>query len=128
MSDELDVGGWIQYAQADRHAAQSLFASGDYSVCAQMCQQMLEKIIKALITFQTGERPPYEHNLKRLADMVTGIAIPSRIVDILLNASPHYRFARYPGFGDLSLYTAEYTRNLLDEAEEAYGWFLQQIK
>jgi len=128
LSDEADVANWIKYAQSDRRAAQSLFASGDYSVCAEMCQHMLEKILKALIVFQTGERPPYEHNLKRLADMVTGIAIPSRIVDILLNVSPHYRFARYPGFGDLSLYTAEYTRNLLDEAEEAYGWFLQQIK
>ena len=29
--------------------------------------------------------------------------------------------------GDLSLYTIEYTRNLLNEAEEAYEWFLRQI-
>ena len=128
MSIETDVAEWIKYAQSDRRAAESLFASGDYSVCAEMCQHMLEKIIKALIVSQIGKRPPYEHNLKKLADEMTGIKIPRHIIDTLFKVSPHYRFARYPGFGDLSLYTREYTRSLLHEAREAYEWFLQQIK
>jgi len=124
----MDVAEWIKYAQSDRRAAESLFASGDYSICAEMCQHMLEKVIKALIVSQTGKRPPYEHNLKKLVDETMGITIPPRIIDALFKVSPHYRFARYPGFGDLSLYTQEYTRSLLDEANEAYEWFLQQIK
>jgi len=128
VSDETDVSEWIKYAQSDRQAAENLFASGDYSVCAEMCQQMLEKIVKALLISQTGRRPPYEHNLKKLADDVRDVTIPPRIIDALLSASPHYRFARYPGLGDLSLYTAEYTQNLLGNTIEAYEWFLHQIK
>ena len=128
MSNETDAAEWIKYAQSDRRAAESLFASGDYPVCAEMCQHMLEKIVKACIVSRTGVRPPYEHNLKNLADLITGVALPPRIIDILIKVSPHYRFARYPGFGDLSLYTIEYTRDLLRESEEAYEWFLQQIK
>ena len=128
MSSETDLESWLKFAESDRRAAESLFVSGDYSVCAEMCQHILEKIIKALVISQTGKRPPYEHNLKILADEVKGVAIPSRIIDVLLKVSPHYRLARYPGFGDLSVYTHDYTQGLLKDSIEVYEWFLQQIK
>ena len=101
MSQADDVQQWIAYAEADRLAAEHLFDSGDYSICAELCQQMLEKIVKALIVSRTGERPAYEHNLKKLAAEIPDI--PDSIVEILLNVSPHYRMARYPGLATLDM-------------------------
>jgi HEPN domain-containing protein len=126
MSQKEDFQRWIEYAEADRRAAEHLFESGDYSICAELCQQMLEKIIKAVIVARTGERPAYEHNLKKLADEIPGI--PDSIVEILLNVGPHYRMARYPGFAELDMYDEDMAHETLDSALEAFQWFFQQIK
>jgi HEPN domain-containing protein len=62
-----DVLEWVAYAERDRRAARHLLESGDYEACALHCQQAVEKLLKAGIVSQTGERPPYEHNLWKLA-------------------------------------------------------------
>ena len=126
MSQADDVQQWVAYAEADRRAAEHLFDSGDYSICAELCQQMLEKIIKAVIVFRTGERPVYEHNLKKLATEIP--EIPDSIIEILLNVSPHYRMARYPGLAQLDLYDESLADETLRNTLEAYQWFLRQIK
>jgi HEPN domain-containing protein len=63
VSSEEDVREWMAYAERDRRAARHLLESGDYEAYVLHCQQAVEKLLKAGIVSQTGERPPYWHNL-----------------------------------------------------------------
>ena len=85
MSSEENVREWMAYAERDRRAARHLLESGDYEACALHCQQAVEKLPKAGIVSQTGQRPPYWHNLWKLAQAIDGLTIPDEIADKLAN-------------------------------------------
>jgi len=76
MNRETDVRAWLEYAEADRRSAYNAMAAADYRDVAFHCQQVVEKLLKAVIVQQTGQRPPYQHNLWRLWQHISGIACP----------------------------------------------------
>ena len=57
MSRESDPLEWLRYAEIDRRAAKHLLEAGEYETCAFHCQQAIEKLLKAVIVKQTGQRP-----------------------------------------------------------------------
>jgi len=127
MNHETDVQAWIDYAEADRFSACRAFEGADYRDVALHCQQALEKIIKAIIVEQTGQPPPYIHNLRRLVGFVSDITIPQDVLDVLLHVNPHYRMARYPGLGDPVFYVQKNVQTLWEDTERVYKWFMNQL-
>jgi len=81
VNREKDVREWVEYAEADRLSARNAFNAADYRDAAFHCQQAIEKLLKAAIVAQTGRRPPYAHNLWKLAQAVEGLTIPTEIAD-----------------------------------------------
>jgi len=126
VSREEDVREWMVRAERDRRAARHLLASGDYEACALHCQQAVEKLLKAGIVSQTGQRPPYEHNLWKLAQAIDGLTIPDEIADKLASLNPHYFGSRYPVGIEVG-YDEALARELLAKVDEVFLWLTKVL-
>ncbi len=62
---ELLVSQWIERSEYDLETAHHLFQGGRFLYVAFICQQAVEKMLKAQIASQ-GKTPPFLHNLLRL--------------------------------------------------------------
>ena len=124
-SRETSVREWLAYAKADRKATKALFERGLYSTCAFLCQQAVEKLLKAAIVAQAGKRPPYEHNLWILRQQLT-LDLPERIEQHLATLSPHYITSRYPVGVEVG-YDETIVRQLLTCVESVFQWFMSRL-
>ena len=97
MNPEADVRAWLDYAEADRHSARNAMAAADYRDVAFHCQQAIEKLLKAVIVWQTEQRPLYSHNFWKLWQHISGLTCPPDIQEALAALNPHYFLSRYPG-------------------------------
>jgi HEPN domain-containing protein len=62
------VEHWIERSQYDLDTARVMLDSGRYLYVSYMCQQSVEKLLKAIIAQQGKENFPI-HNLNRLAEI-----------------------------------------------------------
>jgi len=108
--------------------AKSIIEDGGYDTCAFLCQQAVEKYLKALYIFKERKNPPKTHHLDELAK---GLACPDSILDIARELSSDYMISRYPDAATLAPYE-EYTvsdaQSKLAKAEKAIEWIKSQIK
>lgn len=58
---------WITHADYDLETAEAMYKSRRYLYVTFMCQQAVEKLIKAIITLRIGVVPPRTHDLSKLA-------------------------------------------------------------
>jgi len=126
VNREKDVREWVEYAEADRLSAQNAFDADDYRDTAFHCHQTIEKLLKAAIVAQTGRRPPYAHNLWKLAQAVKGLTISAEITDKMASINPHYIISRYPT-GMRPGYTKEFAAELLQKTQEVYQWLMEKL-
>lgn len=126
MNCEKDAREWVEYAEADKLSAQNAFNAADYRDVAFHCHQAIEKLLKAAIVAQTGRRPPYAHNLWKLAQAVKGLTIPAEIADKMASINPHYIISRYPT-GMRTGYTEELAAELLRKMQEVYQWLMERL-
>lgn len=94
-AEEKDVKAWLDAARYDLTTAQALLKSRRYVYVLFMCQQSLEKLLKALITAQTKEFPPRIHNLVRLGELTT-LQFSQKERELLERLSLYYLQSRYP--------------------------------
>ncbi len=125
MSREADVWAWLEYAEADRRSAYNAMRAADYRDVAFHCQQAVEKLLKAVIVQQTSQRPPYEHNLWRLWQHVSGIACPPDVQAAMAALNPHYFLSRYPGVG--IEYDLEAAQELVERMERVWQWLTRTV-
>jgi len=103
MSDEEHrapdgVQEWLAYAERDLHGAQSLLAGGDYAWALVLCQQAIEKALKALILQKTEEMPPRSHRLLQLAEWAD-VEFSGERAELVSDLDLSYMESRYPGIG-----------------------------
>jgi len=67
MDVQKQIEYWVQGAEEDFAAAQSLFDKGHFRHCLFFVHLAIEKILKAHIVKQTNSVPPKIHNLFRLS-------------------------------------------------------------
>jgi HEPN domain-containing protein len=125
VSRETDVCAWLEYAEADCHSAYNAMAAADYRDVAFHCQQAVEKLLKAVIVQQTGQRPPYQHNLWRLWQHISGIACPPDVQAAMAALNPHYFLSRYPGVG--IEYDLEAAQELVERMERIWQWLTRTV-
>lgn len=87
---------WIEIAEYDLQTAEAMLSSGRYLYVAFMCQQAIEKILKAIYVKNKNELPPRTHNLLYFVD-VLGIKIEEAALLLLSNLNQFYLESRYPG-------------------------------
>ncbi|GAG25514.1 unnamed protein product [marine sediment metagenome] len=84
---------WITQAEHDLNDAKSNLSVCCYSVCVFLCQQAIEKGLKALLMVQKGEEPPRIHSLRTLCH-VTGFEPNDTKTLIMIDRA--YTATRYP--------------------------------
>lgn len=125
MGEEVEVRAWLEYAEADRVSAHNAMKAADYRDVAFHCQQAVEKLLKAVIVRQTGQRPPYEHNLWRLWQCTSSVACPSEVQETLAALNPHYFLSRYPGVGiEYDLVAAQ---EIMGRMEQVWEWLTKTV-
>ena len=89
------VQDWIQRAEYDLQTAKIMLNAGRYLYVAFMCQQAIEKILKAIYIQQKKEFAPRTHNLSYLVDSLE-LKISQADEDFLLKLTQYYIESRYP--------------------------------
>lgn len=122
MSEE-EPRAWLDFAEADRRSARNVLNAADYRDAAFHCQQAIEKVLKVAIVVQTGQRPPYIHDLRTLLHQVQGITISEGMARFVSDADAYYVGTRYPGIVDPEAYCEENIVPLVERMEEFFQWF-----
>ena len=86
---------WLERMRYDFDSARSMLKMRKYLYVGFMCQQAIEKGLKALITKQDKE-PPFIHNLRKLAFLANiESELDATQVDLLEQLTPFAIKARY---------------------------------
>lgn len=104
-----DVKSWVDASRYDLETARALLGSRRYLYVLFMCQQSLEKLLKAHVTAGTAKFPPRIHNLVRLAELAA-LNLEERERGLLERLSLYYIQSRYPP--DIQNLTKKVSRSL----------------
>jgi HEPN domain-containing protein len=123
-----ELNKWFKQADHDLQMAKSIIEDGGYDTCAFLCQQAVEKYLKALYIHKNQKNPPKTHHLDELAKV---LSCPEDILDIARELSSDYMISRYPDAATLAPYE-EYTgsdaQSKIAKAEKAIKWVKSQLK
>jgi len=122
---------WLEIATDDIDAAEHCFNGKNYLWALFMCQQAVEKAIKAYYFEKTGEIPPKKHDLISLAGAANILnEIDDKSQDLLRRLSIYYLETRYPDKRkDLELKcTHEYTGELLAATKGVIEWLKNKLR
>ncbi len=136
MDKTQKIKYWLNISEYDLETAKSLLRSKRWLYVVFMCQQAIEKLIKALYISEFDTEPPRTHNLAFLFKKLNVIqknAASKADPDILkfLNIlSAHYLNNRYPDYKtDLSkTLSGEKAKKYLKKTEDIYQWLKSLIK
>ena len=121
---------WLERVTYDLDTAKAMFETKRYIYTIFMCQQSIEKCLKALLVVQ-GKEVLQVHNLRRLAEHAEIIAELHEEALIKLDfLSSYYINARYKeDLKELSKgITGEVAKNFIRFAEETIQWLSQKMK
>jgi HEPN domain-containing protein len=123
------VGHWVERAEYDLETAKAMLDTARYLYVAYMCQQAVEKLLKALIAQQSKEILPI-HNLNRLAE-IAGIRdhLSTEQFEFLAELTPYCIEARYGDYKESlsEIVDAERARVVYEKTREVFGWLSQKI-
>ena len=71
MTPKEKVEYWLDIAEYDLETARAMQSGGRYLYTVFMCQQALEKLLKAIYLTQKSEEAPRTHNLLYLFNLLT---------------------------------------------------------
>lgn len=122
---------WVELAKYDLDTAKAMLKSKRYLYVGFMCNQVVEKIVKAYYVMVEKRQPPYTHKLHRLAeDSKLYKTMSEKQKDFLDMVAPLNIEARYPErkkelFEVLDRKTC---KNLVKETEEFVLWIKKLLK
>jgi HEPN domain-containing protein len=87
---------WIDIAQYDLATAEAMLKAKRYLYVVFMCQQAIEKILKAIYVQDKNGLPPRTHNLLYLVDTLK-LDMQNKDLTLLSLLNQFYLESRYPG-------------------------------
>ncbi|MBI5400075.1 HEPN domain-containing protein [Candidatus Saganbacteria bacterium] len=115
---------WIKQADHDIKIAKCVFDDGGYDTCAFLCQQAVEKYLKALFIHINKKAPPRTHYLDELGK---GLHCSENILLFLKDLSADYMISRYPDVANGAPFE-EYTSVDAEEKIKKAEFIIQWIK
>jgi len=125
MRREIDV--WVQQAELDLQAAEINLNQKLYYVCAFLCHQAIEKMMKAVFMSKNKQAPPNLHNLRELGELV---GLPESLLTKARKLSRDFIVSRYPdAAGDVpaKIYDKEIAEETLKDAKELFEWLEKKL-
>lgn len=130
MTIEEHIAYWLESAEHDLEASESLFMSGKYDWCLFIGHLVLEKALKANYVFNNENKvPPKTHNLVRLAER-SFLRLTQEQRIFLDEVNDFNLEARYPEY-KREFYkrcTKDYADQYHTKIKEYYQWLKSQLK
>jgi HEPN domain-containing protein len=128
MTPEEKVKHWLDIAEYDLETAEAMQKSSRYLYTVFMCQQALEKLLKAIHIEQQGTEAPRTHNLAYLYGLLN---LPQRqeYQQTMVNLNIYYLESRYPSYKRrLSQILDKNTaQTYLIKTREIFEWLKSQL-
>src|SRR6056297_2532511 len=117
MASSKNIQYWIEMSDYDLETAAAMLEKGRYLYVGFMAHQCIEKMLKAYYISETGEEPPFIHDLWRLiekSELKTHIR--EQYADFIDELQPLNIEARYPRDKKklMELLTYDYCRGLTE--------------
>ena len=130
MKKHEHVEYWVNSANSDLKAADTLFKSAKYDWCLFIGHLVLEKALKAIFVRNNESKvPPKTHNLVKLAEL-SSITLTDEQKLFLDEVNDFNFVTRYPDY-KLDFYklcTKEYADKYFKKIKEYYGWLKSLLK
>jgi len=123
------VGHWVERSQYDLDTAKIMLETGRYLYVAYMCQQAVEKILKAFIARLGKENFPI-HNLNRLAEIATiSNELTPEQFNFLAELTPYHIEARYGDYKEnlSEIINEKKAEQVYKKTREIHKWIYQKI-
>jgi len=122
------VEHWLDIAEYDLETAAVMQASRRYLYTVFMCQQALEKLLKAIYIQQIGEEAPRTHNLIYLFGLCE-LPRQTDYLQVMTDLNTYYIEGRYPAYKQkLSQMLDENTaQSYLNKTQEIFKWLKSQL-
>jgi HEPN domain-containing protein len=88
---------WIEHSNYDFVTARAMLKARRYLYVSFMCQQSVEKLLKAVIVLKIKIAPPGTHDLSKLA-IIAKISLNNEQSEFLAELTPFCIIARYAGY------------------------------
>lgn len=128
---EKEISYWIEHAVYDLETAEAMLNSGRHLYVTFMCQQAIEKLLKAIIIKIKSIVPPFSHNLRRLTE-IAGIDndMTDQQLNFLDDLTPFCVATRYPAYKNKMAWiaTQEVSKNYLQQTKELFEWLKELMK
>jgi HEPN domain-containing protein len=124
------VEHWVERSQYDLDTAKIMLDTGRYLYVAYMCQQAVEKILKAFIA-QLGKENFPIHNLNRLAEIATiSNELTPEQFNFLAELTPYHIEARYGDYKEnlSEIINEKKAEKVYKKTREIHKWIYQKIK
>jgi|SRR3989339_759748 len=123
------VAYWLENAEYDLQTAKIMDESSRYSYTAFMCQQALEKIIKAIYLQNNSKEAPKSHNLVYLVG-ITNLILSEEQTKLFAELSSFYLEGRYPTYKEKmsKLINKSKSQEILSKSKDVFKWLKSQIK
>ena len=123
-----EILNWWEQSEEDFKNAQLNFNNKAYYVAVFLCQQAVEKGLKAVFMVKKRESPGKTHSLVYLAKK---ISVPAEFIDFLVSLTPEFVSTRYPDVsGEIParLYTESLTKGILEKTGGFMSWLRNQMQ
>jgi len=123
-----EISNWWEQAKRDLVSAENSMNCGDFYLCAFMCQQAVEKGLKAFSMIKTKVRVFSTHSLVELGRKV---GVSEDLLKDLRKLSPEYTISRYPDLTEslpYENYDIEIAKEQLERAGRVFKWLSTQMK
>ena len=120
---------WLDIADYDIKTARSMQKAGRYLYTVFMCQQAIEKLLKALYHVKFSKEAPYSHNLVYLQSLLE-LNLSEERLQLLSELTAYYIEGRYPSYkAKLSkLVDKKKSEVILKKSGALYRWLKLKLK
>lgn len=126
-----EIENWWKQAQDDLDSAKASLEFKKYYLCVFMCQQAVEKALKALVLLKTNNPGAPEMLSHSLIFLSKAVNAPKEFQHMLKELTPQYTLTRYPdasGARPSELYDEAAAKNFLGGAQELLKWIEKQLR
>ena len=124
------VSHWLERSKYDLETAKAMLDARRYLYVAYMCQQAVEKLLKAIIAQHGKENLPI-HNLNRLAELaeLSG-ELGEGQIDLLAELTAYNIVARYGDYKESlsEIVDIQKAKFLYDRTLELFQWLCKRIR
>jgi len=123
------VEHWVERSKYDLDTAKAMLDTGRYLYVSYMCQQAIEKILKAIIA-QLGKENFPIHNLNRLAEIsLIDSELNSEQFNFLAELTPYNIEARYGDYKESlsEIINDKKAQKVYEKTLEIHEWLYQKI-